>query len=141
MLSTLARISFHPSLKRLDDVLPGFGLPSPLDVKDLFAIDPDANAVVAADAEGHGLVPVRVDPADGVGGAGVPVLEEVGQVDFVLAAVVGPPFNPAAEPVIVLVKPDRLALRRIDGVVSLIVGAGERAQRCQSRTNESVGAG
>jgi hypothetical protein len=53
----------------------------------LLRVDPEADAVVAADAEGHGLVRVRVDPADGVGGAGLPVLEEVGQaVEVALSA-------------------------------------------------------
>jgi hypothetical protein len=46
---------------------------------DLFPVDPQADSIVAADAEGDGLVRVRVDPADGVGGAGLAVVEEAGE--------------------------------------------------------------
>jgi hypothetical protein len=64
-----------------------------------------------AAAEGHRPVPVRVDPANGVGGPGLAVAEEAALVGLVLGAVVRLPPHPAPEPVAGLLQPDGLALR------------------------------
>ena len=104
-------------------------------VENELAIDPNLDAVVASCHKGWPHPPARFDPANGIGDAGLAVIEDLLQIDFIRCTVITLPTYLTLESVVSLAKIKLIHFRRIRPRMAGVIVVGKRAENCQLRPN------